>query len=263
MIRVTGHFGEWMQGRLGADGPVALITLPCAEIGVTATQLPGAPGLSKRAQALISPGRAQAFLRDLGCALPGLVDLAADSPAGAGTGMSTGALVALARLAGADEAALPAACITAEGASDPLMLPAPDRVLWASRRGRVLAPAPPIPAALIVGGLLGPAEPTNPQDGNFPDITDLWAQWQTATTLPEFAALASRSAIRTTRLRGPAGDPMADLARDTGALGHIRAHTGAARGLVFAPDTAPDTAVQALARAGLRDIRHFRTGGRP
>ena len=174
MIRVTGHFGEWMQGRLGADGPVALITLPCAEIGVTATQLPGAPGLSKRAQALISPDRAQAFLRDLGCALPGLVDLAADSPAGAGTGMSTGALVALARLAGADEAALPAACITAEGASDPLMLPAPDRVLWASRRGRVLAPAPPIPAALIVGGMLGPAEPTNPQDGNFPDITDLW-----------------------------------------------------------------------------------------
>ena len=26
---VAGHFGEWLQGRLGPDGPVALVTLPC------------------------------------------------------------------------------------------------------------------------------------------------------------------------------------------------------------------------------------------
>ena len=27
MTGVAGHFGEWLQGRLGADGPVVLVTL--------------------------------------------------------------------------------------------------------------------------------------------------------------------------------------------------------------------------------------------
>jgi len=28
-VRISGHFGELLQGRLGPQGPVALITLPC------------------------------------------------------------------------------------------------------------------------------------------------------------------------------------------------------------------------------------------
>jgi len=33
---VAGHFGEWLQGRLGAEGPVGLVTLACAAVRVHA-----------------------------------------------------------------------------------------------------------------------------------------------------------------------------------------------------------------------------------
>ncbi|KAJ55189.1 hypothetical protein ACMU_15650 [Actibacterium mucosum KCTC 23349] len=261
MIRVAGHFGEWLQGRLGPDGPVVLVTLPCTGVGVTARLMPGPAGLTDDAAALIATDRATAFLHGLGTRLASRIDLAPDCTPGMGTGMSTGALVALARIAGAQTDALPAACIAAEGASDPLMLSAPDRVLWASREGRVIAPAPAVPVAKIVGGFYGPAQPTDPTDNGFPDISDLWDRWQNAKTLPDIAAIAALSAQRTTALRGPADDPMSALADATGALGHIRAHTGAARGLVFEPGTVPAGIDESLTRAGLRDIRHFTTGG--
>ena len=64
--------------------------------------------------------------------------------------MSTAALVALARASGAAEEGLAAACLTLEGATDPLMLPAPDAVLWAPRAARVLTPLSPPPAACLL-----------------------------------------------------------------------------------------------------------------
>ncbi|TCP38104.1 hypothetical protein EV662_12129, partial [Rhodovulum marinum] len=33
---VAGHFGEFLQGRLGPDGPVVLVTLPCPALAVRA-----------------------------------------------------------------------------------------------------------------------------------------------------------------------------------------------------------------------------------
>jgi hypothetical protein len=63
-------------------------------------------------------------------------------------------------------------------------------------------------------------------------------------------------------MRGPAGDPTPGLARDLGALGWLRAHTGAARGLIFAPGTVPRGAHDALRAAGLRALVRFRGGGR-
>jgi hypothetical protein len=54
---------------------------------------------------------------------------------------------------------------------------------------------------------------------------------------------------------------MPDLARDLGALGYARAHTGPARALIFAPGKVPNGAGAALKEAGLRDVLHFRTGG--
>ena len=37
----SGHFGELLQGRLGADGPLALVTLPAPGLRVTARFTPG------------------------------------------------------------------------------------------------------------------------------------------------------------------------------------------------------------------------------
>ena len=33
-LHIPGHFGEWLQGRLGAEGPVVLVTLPAPRLGL-------------------------------------------------------------------------------------------------------------------------------------------------------------------------------------------------------------------------------------
>ncbi|MBS0123999.1 propanediol utilization protein [Thetidibacter halocola] len=254
-VAVAGHFGEWLQGRLGPQGPVALVTVACPALRVRAGGTP--PPLP--------PETLARFCRALDLPSDRLPGLAMDMPPGGGAGASTAALVAIARLmgfAGTTEA-LVAACIGAEGASDPLMLPRPDAVLWASRTGRIVRDLAPPPRCVVVGGFWGPPLRTDPADDAFPDIADLagdWARTTEARDLSRAAALASESATRCTALRGP-GDPMAELARELGALGHLRAHTGSARGLIFAPDEKHGRAKGALVRAGLTGVIAFATGG--
>lgn len=263
-VRVAGHFGEWLQGRLGPSGPVALATLPCPATGVAARCRPGPPAAPLRLRgAGMAPEAAAAFLATLGLTLDGRVRLRPRAAPGLGTGVSTARLVALARLAGwqGPAEALAQACVAWEGASDPLMFDAPGRMLWASREGRVLGALPALPRHEILGGFRGPPCRTDPEDDAFPDIADLVEDWARARDLAGFAALASESAARCVALRGPAGDPVAGLAARLGALGWVTAHTGAARGLIFAPGTIPAGAPAALRAAGLRGILRFAGGG--
>jgi len=258
-VTVPGHFGEWIQGRMGADGPVALITLACPVLCARA------PGKQLRMRDHLDAERLGAFAIALGLGDPDWPDLDCDMPIGAGAGASTACLVASARAVGFDgpSATLASACLAVEGATDPLMHDAPDRLLWASRRAEVLRVLPPPPAAEIIGGFWGGPERTDPADAAFPDIADLVEFWAEATTRGDLAAIAgiaTESARRCAALRGPA-DPMADLARELGALGLARAHTGSARGLIFAPEKAPDTAEATLREAGLENVLRFRTGG--
>jgi hypothetical protein len=176
--------------------------------------------------------------------------------------MSTAALVALARAAGAPAQGIAPACLAAEGAVDPLMLDAPDRVLWASRSARVLADMPPPPRAEIVGGFWGPPETTDPADSLFPSVDDLIAAWAQGPDLAEAARIASLSAERCTALRGPADDPTPGLVARLGALGWARAHTGSARAFLYPPGGAPDGAEEALLSAGYSHVLRFTTGGR-
>lgn len=267
-VRVAGHFGEFLQGRIGPDGPVALVTLPCPALAVAAWHAPG-PGLSIHGsgQRLITPERARRFLARLDRRLSGHVRLRAAMPAGGGAGASTAALVALARLAGIASApeALARACIAAEGASDPLMFSRPEDLLWASREGRVLDRFPALPRMDVIGGFLGPARRTDPGDANFPDIGDLIRAWGRAasTGRPEaLAEIASLSASRTLALRGPESDPTAELARDLGAAGFAVGHTGSARALLFVPGRIGPHAGAALRAAGMTGIVRFRVGVR-
>lgn len=261
IVAQTGHFGEWLQGRLGPDGPVVLVTLPLPRCVVRAWHMAGYGPLRVQGTGL-STGAARRFLRDLGLDLSGRVRLRAMMPPGQGLGLSTARLLALARLAGfaGPDTALARACLRAEGASDPLWRPAP--ALWASRQGRALADMPALPRYQIIGGLWGLGQRTDPQDTRFPDISDLVAAWQRARRLAEFAALASESAARCVALRGPIDDPTAALARHTGALGWVAAHTGSARGLVFAPGTAPHDPAAQLRAAGYRCVMGFQGGVR-
>lgn len=261
MIRVQGHFGEFLQGRLGPDGPVVLVTLPCPllTVGIRRTE-------AMEPHGLLSLSRGRALLKALGLADPGPVTLSANMPRGGGGGVSTAALVALARLAGSrhDAMELAGACVGVEGASDPLMFDAPERLLWASRRAEIVRALPALPAMDIVGGFVGPNRRTNAEDENFADIADLIAPWEAAARaadLPALAALTSESAHRNRALRGPAGDPTPGLCRALGALGHTAAHTGSARGLIFAPGQAPKDATARLHAAGFRRVVTFRTGG--
>ncbi len=257
--RVPGHFGEWIQGRLGPDGPVALVTLVCPALAVAA---PGqGPGIDR----LFPPRAVAGFARALGLGPVAWPGLDPDMPMGAGAGASTACLVASARAAGwdGDPQALARACLDVEGATDPLMHPAPDRLLWASREARNLEDLAPPPRCEIVGGYLGTPQRTDPEDHDFPDISDLVSFWRGAVARDDLAAvagIATESARRCTALRGP-DDPIDALARDLGALGHARAHTGTARALIFAPGKVPDAVAAALRDAGLSGVFGFATGG--
>lgn len=254
-VRVAGHFGELLQGRLGPRGPVVLLTLPCPALGVRAVRVATGAALSLRG-GLVSPALARRFLGGLRLPLRGCVALFPEAVPGGGAGMSTAALVALARLAGwrGDKLRLALACVAAEGASDPLMLPEGGAMLWASREGRVVRALAPLEPCEIVGGFVGPPRRTDAGDGDFADISDLVARWRG--DLRVQAALAAQSAARRW---GEA--PAAVLARELGALGWVAAHTGSAQGLIFAPGTVPTEAGAVLRAAGFAGVLRFRAGG--
>ncbi len=261
MSRVFGHFGELLQGRIGPSGPVALVTLPCPTLWAQAQVAPG------RLLALYQPVRVvtvpalHRLLDRLGLPERGRFRLRLNMPAGGGAGASTAALIALAQAAGAGDArALLRAVFAEERASDPLLFDRPERVLWASRRGEVLADLPALPRFEVLGGFCGKGQRTDPDDHDFPDISDLLEDWRGA-GLTRMAHLAAESARRTLALRGPADDPTPALAHNLGALGFTIAHTGAARGLIFAPGTVPESAEADLRARGFSRITRFGCGG--
>jgi hypothetical protein len=175
--------------------------------------------------------------------------------------MSTARLLAVAAFAGQALAplALAQACVTTEGASDPLMFAQPSRLLWASRQGRVLAHVPPQPRAHLLAGFWGAPRPTRAGDLAYADVSDLVTRWQGDASPATRAALASESAARCIALRGPSDDPTPRLARDLGALGWLMSHSGAARALIFAPGSLPRHGMAALREAGLRGVHHLAT----
>ncbi|ALG91464.1 MULTISPECIES: hypothetical protein [Actibacterium] len=263
---VCGHFGELLQGRLGPAGPVVVITLPCPALRLRGWYSPGGDLRVHSPERLVWRAQARRFLALVGGRPRGRFALRPEMPAGGGAGASTAALVALARLAAPDcpPLELARACVTAEGASDPLMFPAPERILWASREAEIAGHMPILPRCEVLGGFHGPPRRTWPADSNFADISDLVPRWQAAAGAGDLTALArlsSRAARRTLARRGPADDPTEALARDLGALGIVIAHTGSARGLIFAPGSVPATGAAQLRAAGLRQIVRFTAGG--
>ena len=255
-IRVHGHFGELLQGRLGPTGPMAVVSLPCPALWV---QLDGLDA------GLLGPRRLEILCRHLGLPQPLLIpSIAATMPPGGGAGSSTAALVAIARFLGFDgtPAELALACAAAEGASDPLMMPDAERLLFAPRQGRVLEDLPALPPFTVVGGFYGEPQRTDPDDEAFPDIDDLVEQWRLGPGLARMAELTSESARRTLEKRGPEGDPTADLAQELGAAGWLIAHTGSARGLIFPRGEVPPGAEEVLREARMIGVIRFDGGGR-
>jgi len=257
-FRVAGHFGELLQGRLGPEGPLALVSLPCPALWIDCQ--PQARGDN----VLINDHQFKTLCQALGVSYPRhRPHLVATMPPGGGAGSSTGGLVALARALGFASSPddLARLCVAIEGASDPLMFPNAEQLLFAPRDARILRELPRLPAFEVLGGFVGKAQRTDPLDVEFPDISDLVSQWHPNKGLPHIAALADQSASRTLALRGPHTDQTADIAKSLGALGRVIAHTGNARGFIFATGSVPAHAADALLEAGFDHIVQFNVGG--
>lgn len=267
VAEATGHFGEILQGRLGPEGPVALVTLPCRHFRARAALRPSRrPGfrVSGSGAGAIAERAARLTLEALDRTPPDAdLVIETNAPPGGGAGSSTlSALTAMRALAGdgawrpAGEAGL---CLAAEGAVDPLMWPDPGALLWASRRAFALALLPPPPRFAIVGGFDGPGCATDPGDHDFPDIADLAAALRAEPpTARLWAESAAESAARNqARNPKPRWAALTALAESAGALGPVVAHTGSAAGLLFAEDAPPEhlrQTAETLAQQGLDQI---------
>lgn len=271
--RIAGHFGELVQGRLGAEGPVALITLPCPAL-VTEVRFRPGPGPLRADEAISAKTLAAArhALAELGVAEPcGVLTIRRPAAPGLGAGSSTaetlGAVRAVAtahgvRLPPETEARI---CLEAEGAVDPLMHDRP--CLFASRQGRVLRQLPGLPAMLCVGGFAGPPRETDAGADDFAEMGATFGAAAEALAAGDLVALgkaATASAeANQARRPNPAFPALRAAAERLGAAGVALAHTGAAIALILPPDADERPARAALAEAGARDVIAWRLSGHP
>jgi uncharacterized protein involved in propanediol utilization len=263
---VSGHFGEWLQGRLGPNGPLALISVPCplfhCDVTVEDAEVTSFQGHGITLKA----DQIEALFGCIDVLSPKRITVNSSIPVRAGLGASTASILGVLRALTNDALFVEKTaeiCVTVEGATDPLMHDQFDRLLWASRSATLVERLPAPPQYEFVGGLWGEGQATDPADLNFPDISDLVDDWRRAvesSAHEKVAALATESAIRTTERRGPKGDPSQEIAREIGAMGYVRAHTGSARGFLFLPDQAPASVLTQLAEAGYTNTCRFVTG---
>ena len=253
IAKANGHFGEWMQGRLGENGLIGLISVQCPLFWVRANYTES----SDLHYDDSLPSLPRDFLVELFTALKrapqGHVRLTSNMQFGAGLGASTASSLA----------ALAQAIISVEGASDPIMYPEFDQLLWASREAKILDKFASPPPFEILGAMWGDPKRTDPADNNFPDISDLIPSWRDATEAQDHtkvADLSTESAKRTSELRGADADPSETVAKDLGAIGIIRAHTGSARGFLFKPNDTPQSGLNLLTEAGYSGAATFKTG---
>lgn len=263
---IAGHFGELVQGRLGRDGPVALVTLPCPALATEVRFTPTCRALEIRgAEAPQAAALARYLLADWAPGTGGLLEIRRAAPPGAGAGSSTADLLGTLRAIAATFGQLPtpeeeaALCHLIEGAVDPLMYP--ENVLFASRTGQVVRRLPSLPRIRMVGGFAGPGARTDPADTAFPDMRETFAALEEALVTGDLAMLAA--AVRCSaganqhRNPNPAWAAVSDLAPRLGALGPAVSHTGSAIGLLFSPDTPTAAAEKALWALGLQQVLSF------
>lgn len=262
-VTIQSHCGELLQGRLGPDGPVALVSLPAPPLTVTVTrQRGGVFGIYQPQGRSLCSKRISHLFKALRLRQQGRFTLHRQMESGAGCGSSTATLLALARAAGSDLApdAMARVLWQIEGASDPLMFSASERLLWASREGRVLARLPAVPKMRVIAGLAGDPQRTDPTDTDFADISDLVAAWQHGGDAGHFAELSTRCAMRHLSHRGITGDRTEALAQNADALGFAIAYTGSARALLLPSDHDPQALRPMLRAAGWRRIIDFTLG---
>lgn len=262
-MRVYGHLGELVQGRMGANGPVALITLPTPDLFVQVYRASGSFALHEPDGPAIGVQRVLALFRMLGVRVSGKWTVRLHMPVGEGAGASTAALLVFARAIAPHmtTSELIRAAIGIEGASDPLLLSDAHRFVWASRQGRVIARLPRPARVRVIGGFFGPKHPTDPTDNRFPDISDIIAKWPSACTDPHLLGeMVTCSTRRTMALRGGDFDMIKALQTRFGAWGAAIAHTGSGAAFLVSPARDPASEIAVLREAGWRYVHSYILG---
>lgn len=251
-VSVCGHLGEIVQGKW--QGELALVTLPCDQVRVTARFAPGASN-----SALVARMAAR-----LGPVHDSMIDVSTNVPAGCGAGISTASALASLRLMspGLTPEVESAHLLAVEGAVDPLAFPASPPRIWASRRAVTLAVLPAFPELIAVGGFDGPGHRTNPDDHDFPDMTEAFTLLHTPT--PQSIGRAASLSASANQSRNPRPNWAAAqrLMAETGALGIAVAHTGSALSLLFTPKADGISRAEAgLHALGLSHVMRVAFGG--
>ncbi len=254
MIRINGHFGEFIQGILN-DGTLGLISLPCNKYYVTLQK--GMTGETNHVTDL------NQIFGDIGERRIHSLEVNTNMVAGGGSGYSTALRMAIIKhtFGALSQDETLDKLLMCEKAIDPLFFPNFEHVLWCSRIAKIASDTPPLPLMEICGGFYGQPEFTSPEDMNFALIGDLVEQWKSATKIEEFAEISTESAKRTLHLRGSKNDLIFDLANEFNALGVVIAHTGSLRGLIFRPDETPNKLENNLSLRGFVEPVKFRVGG--
>lgn len=275
--KATGHFGEFVQGKIGAMGPVALATAPAPHVTlrarlnpvVSAPLLVTGPDAGDLARKAVRRGSSLVEAVQVGGRLT--LSQGGRAPLGGGAGLSTLISLTSLRAAAAAVGAVltaeqeAACCLAVEGASDPLMYADAGRLVWASRLGRILERTAPGARFVAVGGFDGPPVRTRADDNDFPDVADLFQALidaRAAGDAAQEALTATESAKRNQRRNPkPRWRELVALQQATGALGLIVAHTGSAVALLFEPDRADLHEVSAaMSRIGVSYVREFEVG---
>lgn len=269
--RVQGHFGELVQGRLGARGPVALVTLPCPALETVVKFTPGGPLRIEGRDTEMALDLARQVLAEWAPGTGGLLEVDRPMAPGVGAGSSTadllGVLRVLARWTGqslctADEAQW---CHAVEGAVDPLMHPG--HVLFASREPKVLEILPPMPAMQVVGGFAGPGLDTDPADQDFPDMENALDLLRAGMRKGDTAMVAEAAHIsaQANQIRNPnpAWEGVLTICREICALGPVVSHTGSAIGMILSDTADPTPAMARLREVGLESVIAFRPAPPP
>ncbi len=264
-VSIAGHFGELVQGRLGPDGPVALVTLHRNSLVTKVSYAPATGPLmietvpNEKIRRIAKWMLEEAGRADMG----GVLKLERTADPGNGVGSSTADLLGTLRVIGSaigrklppeEEAAL---CLEVEGAVDPLMFETP--VVFASREGRVIDRLGPMPDMRVVGIFAGPPQRTDPDDCDFPDVSSLITELSDAVAaddLDRLGEIATRSAeLNQVRNPNPAWLEMRSIAQSTGAAGVVVAHTGPAIGVLISQSCQVETIVEEVSSLGFGSAR--------
>ena len=191
-VVVNGHFGEFIQGKLGVNEPLVLVTIPSRFYKVQVTYTKGSFEVVQNGTSFYNRTVVSELANLANARLNGRITICLSMPEACGLGSSTATRVGILRAIRPSISvnSIVSICLKHERASDPIMYKSPERLLWAPREGKIIEKLPRLPKISCVGGLFGLPLKTNPLDNNFPIIKDLVDMWkQTNMTDKNFAEI--------------------------------------------------------------------------